>query len=198
MLNSIVQRSEKPNRLSLQFFEAFLDGCWRYQLNLGKCHTKHACQKFSLKVGTVFEDSPIGLDKWFCAMWLIVNCKNGVSSYEIHRAPGVTQKTAWFMLHRIRLAMQSGSFEKMSGGVEAHETSIGGRAHFMHRAARARKIRAGGPVKRLLWGCWIARLARFMSSMFPTSSARRYAARFVSMKNLGREYSLTNGLVISP
>ena len=79
---------------------------------LWKCK---ACKKqFSVKVGTIFEDSPIGLDKWLLPMWMIVNCKNGVSSYEIARALGVTQKTAWFMLHRIRLAMQTGSFGKLA------------------------------------------------------------------------------------
>src|SRR5437867_3097474 len=77
------------------------------------------CKKqFSVKVGTIFEDSPLGLDKWLPAMWLIANCKNGVSSYEIHRALGVTQKTAWFMLHRIRLAMQTPTFGKMGGHIE--------------------------------------------------------------------------------
>ena len=74
-----------------------------------------AKQKFSLKVGTIFEDSPIPLEKWLPAVWLIVSCKNGISSYEIHRALGITQKSAWFMLHRIRLAMQSGSFVKLGG-----------------------------------------------------------------------------------
>jgi transposase-like protein len=77
-----------------------------------ECKTKHPKRQFSVKVGTVYEDSPIGLDKWFTAAWMVANCKNGVSSYEIHRALGVTQKTAWFMDHRIRLAMQSGTFEK--------------------------------------------------------------------------------------
>ncbi len=72
---------------------------------------KHPRQKFSIKVGTIFEDSPIGLDKWLAAIWMIANCKNGVSSYEISREIGVTQKTAWFMLHRIRLAMQTGTFD---------------------------------------------------------------------------------------
>jgi transposase-like protein len=92
------------------------------------------CKKqFSLKIGTVMEDSPIGLDKWLSAFWLIVNAKNGISSYEIHRALGVTQKTAWFLLHRVRLAMQEGLFPKMSGEVEADETFIGGSARFMHK-----------------------------------------------------------------
>src|SRR5512139_103753 len=93
----------------------------------------HSCKKqFSVKVGTIFEDSPIGLDKWLSAVWMIANAKNGVSSCEISRAIGVTQKTAWFMLHRIRLAMQSGSIEKFSGEVEADETYIGGKAENMH------------------------------------------------------------------
>src|SRR5262245_39862353 len=83
---------------------------------------------FSVKVGTIFEDSPLGLDKWLAALWMIANCKNGVSSYEIHRAIHVTQKSAWFMLHRIRLAMQTGTFVKMAGIVEADETFVGGKA----------------------------------------------------------------------
>jgi transposase-like protein len=81
---------------------------------LWKCRANHPRQKFSVKVGTIFEDSPIGLDKWLAAIWMIANCKNGVSSYEIHREIGVTQKTAWFMLHRIRLAMQTGTFKKLA------------------------------------------------------------------------------------
>jgi transposase-like protein len=92
-----------------------------------------ACKKqFSVKVGTIFSDSPIGLDKWLSAVWMIANAKNGISSLEIHRALGVTQKTAWFMLHRIRTAMQSGSFEKLNGDIEADETYIGGKAENMH------------------------------------------------------------------
>ncbi len=83
-------------------------------------------RQFSVKIGTIMEDSPLGLDKWICGMWLIANAKNGVSSYEIHRALGITQKTAWFLLHRIRLAMKTGTFRKLSGVVEADETFIGG------------------------------------------------------------------------
>ena len=111
---------------------------------LFKCRTAHPKQKFSLKVGTIFEDSPLGLDKWLTAIWLIANAKNGISSYEIHRALGVTQKSAWFMLHRIRLAMQQGSIEKLSGHVEVDETFIGGKARNMHRSERARKIHGTG------------------------------------------------------
>src|SRR5438132_229741 len=106
---------------------------------LWKCSNVHPRQKFSVKVGTIFEDSPIGLDKWFPAMWLAANCKNGISSYELHRCLGVTQKTAWFMLQRIRLAMQDGSIEKMKGRVEADETFIGGKARFMHKDKRTGK-----------------------------------------------------------
>ncbi len=103
------------------------------------------CKKqFSVKVGTIFEDSPIGMDKWLPAMWMLVNDKNGKSSYELGRDLGVQQKTAWFMLHRIRLAMQTGTFEKLSGEVEADETFIGGKARNMHKDKRAEKIAGRG------------------------------------------------------
>jgi transposase-like protein len=101
-----------------------------------QCKGTHGKRQFSAKVGTIFEDSPISLSKWFAAIWLIASAKNGISSYEIHRGIGVTQKTAWFMLHRIRLAMQTGSFRKMSGEVEVDETYIGGKARFMHKDKR--------------------------------------------------------------
>ena len=113
--------------------------------NKWQCKSVHKQRQFSVKVGTIFEDSPLGLDKWLAAVWMIVNCKNGISSYEISRALGVTQKTAWFMEHRICLAMQSGSFLKqMSGHVEIDETFIGGLARNMHRADKARKIHGTG------------------------------------------------------
>lgn len=98
---------------------------WRCKGECGK--------QFSVKVGTLFEDSPIGLDRWLPCAWMLVNCKNGISSYEVARGLDVTQKTAWFMLHRIRLAMQTESFGKMGGDVEVDETFIGGRARFMHK-----------------------------------------------------------------
>ncbi len=90
------------------------------------------------------EDSPIGLDKWLPAIWMIVNAKNGVSSYEIHRALGITQKSAWFLLHRIRLAMQSKSWNKLSGEIEVDETYIGGKARNMHQWKREAKIQGRG------------------------------------------------------
>lgn len=104
-----------------------------------------ACKKqFSVKVGTIMEDSAISLDKWLAAIWMIANAKNGVSSYEIHRALGVTQKSAWFLLHRIRLAMQTGTFKKLSGTVEVDETFIGGLARNMHKGKREAKIKGTG------------------------------------------------------
>jgi len=103
------------------------------------------CKKqFTLKVGTIFEDSPLGMDKWMAAVWMLVGCKNGISSYELHRALGVTQKSAWFMLHRIRKALQSGSFLKLMGEVEVDETFIGGKARFMHVRKRAERIHGTG------------------------------------------------------
>lgn len=97
------------------------------------------CRKqFSVKVGSIFEDSAIPLSKWLPAMWMLVNCKNGVSSYEIARDLGVTQKTAWFMLHRLRLAVQARSFNKLGGHVEVDETYIGGKARFMHKGKKDR------------------------------------------------------------
>jgi len=118
---------------------------------LWKCRNAHPKQKFSVKVGTIFEDSPIGLDKWFPAMWLAANCKNGISSYELSRAIGVTQKTAWFMLQRIRLAMQEGLTAKMKGRVEADETFIGAKARNIHKDKRG-NIGAGTVGKTAVMG----------------------------------------------
>jgi transposase-like protein len=112
-----------------------------------ECKAKHPRKQFSAKVGTIFEDSPIGLDKWLTATWMLSGCKNGVSSWEIHRALGVTQKTAWFMMHRIRLGMQDGKTGgKLSGEVEVDETFIGAAARNMHADVKARKLqgRRGG------------------------------------------------------
>ena len=101
----------------------------------------HSCKRqFSVKVGTIFEDSPLSLDKWLTSIWMLANCKNGISSYEVHRGIGVTQKTAWFMLHRIRLAMNAGTFHKLSGTVEADETFIGGLEKNKHKD---KKLNAG-------------------------------------------------------
>jgi transposase-like protein len=104
-----------------------------------ECKTRHPKRKFTLKTGTIFEDSPLGLDKWLPCVWMIANMKNGVSSHEIGRSLGVTQKTAWFMLHRIRLAMQdTDTGGKLSGDVEVDETYIGGKSRNMHATKRTR------------------------------------------------------------
>ena len=110
-----------------------------------ECKTRHPKRKFTLKTGTIFEDSPLGLDKWLPVVWMIANMKNGVSSHEIARSIGVTQKTAWFMLHRVRMAMQDGTKGgKLGGEVEVDETFIGGRSRFMHKDRRARVIQSTG------------------------------------------------------
>src|SRR3984957_20544387 len=109
-----------------------------------KCYGNHPRAQFSLKVGTIFEESPISLGKWLCAMWLVVNCKNGIPSCEMARDLGVTQKSAWFMNHRIRMALHDGTIEKASGHVEADETLIGGKARNMHVAQRRRRITGTG------------------------------------------------------
>lgn len=108
---------------------------------LWECKQKHAKRQFSVKVGTIFEDSALPLDKWLIAMWMLANCKSGISSYEIGRALGITQKSAWFMLHRIRLAMRNESLDKIGGRgqeVEVDETFIGGAARSMHADKRRR------------------------------------------------------------
>ena len=121
--------------------------------NRWQCSARHASRQFTAKTGTIFEDSPLGLDKWLMAMWQVVNCKNGVSSYEVHRAIGITQKSAWFMDHRIRHAMTMGTINKLSGQIEADETYIGGKARNMHRVERAKKItRTGGKDKTAVLG----------------------------------------------
>jgi transposase-like protein len=118
-----------------------------------KCSGKHERRQFSIKVGTIFEDSPIGLEKWLPATWLLTNCKNGISSYELAKDLGVTQKTAWFMLQRIRLAMQKGAFwTKLEGEIEADESYIGGLARFMHKDKKAKITGTGGSGKAIVMG----------------------------------------------
>ena len=106
---------------------------------LWKCYADHPRPKFSLKTGTVFEDSPLPLEKWLPVMWMLVNAKNGISSWEVHRAIGVTQKTAWFMLQRCRLALQDDlTGGSLGGEVETDETFIGGKARNMHKDRKRR------------------------------------------------------------
>jgi hypothetical protein len=110
-----------------------------------QCKTRHPKAQFSVKLGTIFEDSPLGLEKWLPAIWMIASNRNGVSSWELHRALGVTQKTAWFMLHRIRLAMQDERYGgKLGGEVEVDETFIGGKARNMHSGRKQRMLEGKG------------------------------------------------------
>src|ERR1700682_5621267 len=108
-----------------------------------RCVEKHVNRRFTLKTGAIFEESPLGFDTVLPVAWMIANCKNGVSSWEIHRAIGVTQKTAWFMLHRIRLAMQD-TDDKLDGEVEVDESFIGGSARFMHKDKKTKITGPGG------------------------------------------------------
>jgi hypothetical protein len=116
--------------------------------HLWQCKTRHPKAQFSIKTGTVLEDSPLGLEKWLPVMWMVANCKNGVSSWEIHRSLGVSQKAAWFMLHRIRLGMQDqtegGKLGGSNGAVEIDETFIGGKARNMHKSKKERLGRENG------------------------------------------------------
>jgi transposase-like protein len=104
--------------------------------NRWQCGSHHAKRQFTIKTGTIFEDSPLGLDKWLIAMWMVINCKNGVSSYEIGRDLGITQKSAWFILHRLREIMQDTDSPKLSGEIEADETLVGGKVKNMHHRSK--------------------------------------------------------------
>lgn len=131
------------------------------------------CKKqFSLKVGTIFEDSPLGWDKWLPAVWLIANSKNSISSHELARSLGVTQKSAWFMLHRIREAMRTGSFQKMSGTTEVDDTFIGGLAKNMHHKVRKQRIHGtGGLDKLVVQGARNRDDGRVVAEVIPAESA---------------------------
>ncbi len=119
------------------------DVSWLANQKKWQCKSAHAKRQFTAKVGTIFEDSPLGLEKWLPAVWIITSAKNGVSSCEMARTLGITQKSAWFMLHRIRLALQAGTMMKVGGNggeVEADETFIGGKARNMHLSVKVRRI----------------------------------------------------------
>lgn len=140
--------------------------------NRWHCRAKHDAPQFTLKTGTIMEDSPIGLDKWLTAMWQIVNCKNGVSSYEVHRSIGITQKSAWFLDHRIRLALTMGSFNKLSGQIEADETFIGGKARNMHVSKRERRISGtGGKDKTAVMGI-LERGGKIVTKVVPSTKKK--------------------------
>ena len=167
-----------------------------------------ACKRqYSVKVGTIFEDSPLGLDKWLPAIWLAVNSKNGISSHELARSLGITQKSAWFMLHRIRLAMRSGTFSMLSGEVEIDETYIGGKARNMHQGAantpRRRTVRQGRSKDKTAVLGMIERGGRVRAHVIEdirrktlhgyvrdnvVEGSTLYTDEFVSYTGLGRDY----------
>jgi transposase-like protein len=133
-----------------------------------KCGSHHPKREFSVKVGTIYEDSPITLDKWLTATWMLTNCKNGVSSYEIARDVKVTQKSAWFMLQRIRLAMQDEFFgSKLGGEVEVDETFIGGKARNMHLSERKRRITGTGTKDKTVVFGMLQRDGRIRAKVMP-------------------------------
>jgi transposase-like protein len=122
-----------------------------------ECKEKHPRKQFSVKIGNIMEDSPLGLDIWFAALWSIANDKNGISSYEFARMTGITQKSAWHVLHRCRLAMKVAGVGPLDGTLEIDETYIGGKAKNMHKAQREkmergdhsrRKVGVAGILKR--------------------------------------------------
>lgn len=121
------------------------DVTWMPTRSLFQCKANHPKRQFSVKVGTIFEDSPISLGKWLIVAWMIGNCRNGISSYEVARTIGITQKSAWFLLHRLRTAAQDGPHsEPLFDEVEADETYVGGKSRNMHASRRAKKITRPG------------------------------------------------------
>jgi hypothetical protein len=139
-----------------------------------KCGSHHAKREFSIKIGTVMEDSAIPLDKWLTAAWMVTNCKNGISSYEIARDVKVTQKSAWFMLHRIRLAMQDDFFgSKLGGEVEVDETFIGGKARNMHLSERKRRITGTGRADKTIVFGMLERGGRVRATVMPNRKRPR-------------------------
>jgi transposase-like protein len=153
--------------------------------HLWKCKSVHPKQQFSVKVGTIFEDSPISLDKWLTAMWMICNCRNGISSYEVARDLGITQKSAWFMNHRIRLAMQSGTFTKFFGKVEVDEAFIGGKARNMHLDKRARRITGTGGKDKTAGIGILERGGKVRTSVIPNRRKKALQAEVRKYVNVG-------------
>lgn len=171
-----------------------------------QCKSAHTKRQFTAKVGTIFEDSPLGLETWLPAVWLIATAKNGVSSCELARSLGVTQKTAWFMLHRIRKAMQNGSMMKLGGNgpVEVDETFIGGKSRNMHVSKRERRITGtGGRDKTAVMG-FLERGGQIKTAVVPNrkigaiqgnvrkhveAGAALYTDSLMSYQGLGGEYA---------
>jgi transposase-like protein len=138
--------------------------------------------QFSVKVKSIFEDSPVSLTKWLPALWLLVNCKNGVSSWELHRALGVTQKTAWFMLQRLRLVLKGGGWEKMQGGpIEVDETFVGGELKNMHSEKKARYRKRGGTYgKAIVMGMLDRQTGKVRAKVVPNTKSKTLHGEIVS------------------
>jgi transposase-like protein len=163
-----------------------------------KCYASHPKPHFSLKTGTIFEDSPIALEKWLPAVWLLLNAKNGISSWELHRAIGVTQKTAWFMLHRIRLAMQSGTFRKLAGTIESDETYVGGKAINMHaykleQLKMRGAVRAGTDGKAIVMGMLARETGEARTKVLPNVRAYHIRTSVIENVEKGSTVSLVSG-----
>jgi transposase-like protein len=156
-----------------------------------KCYTGHPKPKFSLKTGTIFEDSPLGLDKWLPALWLVVNCKNGISSCELARDLGVTQKTAWFMAHRLRTALKDGGFEVVSGELEVDESFIGGLARNMHKDKKAKITGTGGAGKAVVMGLLDRHTSQVRIAHVPNTQAQTLQG-FVRKHVQGGSYVFTD------
>jgi transposase-like protein len=167
---------------------------------LWECKTKHPKRQFSVKINTIFEESPIGLDKWLMAIWMVANCKNGVSSYEIHRAIGVTQKSAWFMLHRIRVALRVGTFHKLGGGpngeneVEVDEAFIGGKMKNMHVDRRARFQAEKGAAKTVVIGMLDRQRREIRAKVMPNVQRENLQAEILKNVKFGSNVYTDNAV----
>jgi transposase-like protein len=147
---------------------------------ISRCRATKCRKQFSVKVGTVLNESPIGIEKWLTAMWMTSNCRNGVSSYEIARDTGVTQKTAWFMRMRVREAMQDKTATKLAGEVEVDESFMGGKSRNMHAKRRAELITGtGGKDKAIALGM-VERGGRVLAFSVPTRRKHEYRSRLVN------------------
>jgi transposase-like protein len=158
-------------------------------------HCKGCKKQFTLKVGTIFEDSPLGLDKWMCAYWILTNSKNGVSSCELARSIGVTQKSAWFMLHRIRLTLKDDSTVKLSGECEADETFIGGKARNMHVGKRMRRITGTGTKDKVAVMGVLQRGGKVVTTVVPTR--RKPVLQAVVRKHVEAGWALYTDFLLS-
>jgi hypothetical protein len=151
-----------------------------------QCKTRHPKCQFSIKVGTIFEDSTIALDKWLMAMWMMANCRNGISSHEIMRTVGVTQKSAWYMLHRVRLAMKDETAEKIGGSpknpVQVDECYIGAPTKNMHYDRKLRYVR-GGEKKAIVMGMLASNTREVRAKVIP--NAKRETLQNEILENVG-------------